>query len=111
MAMPMSQNVEVSTPDFSADPASCKGKLLAGSVIHGSHQIKALTAAEEDAGMALFCVARPEADLTIEVREVLAMGDFPVRKMPSRVARLLLTTARVEHLLQTDAGQHPRDSN
>ena len=67
---------------------TCKGKLLSGTVIHGSHQLKALSGAEEDAGLALFCCARPQSPLTIEVREVLAMGDFPVRKMPSRVARL-----------------------
>ncbi|MBC7416137.1 MAG: CDP-6-deoxy-delta-3,4-glucoseen reductase [Herminiimonas sp.] len=67
---------------------TCKGRLLAGGVVHGAHQIKALSAAEEDGGMALFCCARPHGDLTIEVREVLAMGDFPVRKMPSRVTRL-----------------------
>jgi CDP-4-dehydro-6-deoxyglucose reductase len=68
--------------------ASCKGKLVAGSVVHGAHQVKALPAAEEEAGMALFCCARPQSDLVIEVREVLGIGDFPVRKMPSRVARM-----------------------
>ena len=34
-----------------------------------------------------------------------------VLRNPSRAARLLLTTARVEHLLQTDADQHPPNSN
>ncbi|MBC7415761.1 MAG: CDP-6-deoxy-delta-3,4-glucoseen reductase [Herminiimonas sp.] len=68
--------------------ASCKGKLVSGSVVHGAHQVKALPAAEEEAGMALFCCARPQSDLVIAVREVLGVGDFPVRKMPSRVARM-----------------------
>ncbi len=67
---------------------SCKGKLLAGAVIHGPHQVKALPGAEEEAGRALFCCARPQSDITIEVREVSGLGDFPVRKMPSRVARM-----------------------
>ena len=67
---------------------SCKGKLLAGTVIHGAHQVKALPAAEEEAGRALFCCARPQSDLTIQVREVVGLGDFPVRKMPSRVSRM-----------------------
>ena len=67
---------------------SCKGKLLAGAVEHGPHQVKALPAAEEEAGKALFCCARPQSDLIIEVREVRGLGDFPVRKMPSRVARM-----------------------
>ena len=68
--------------------ASCRGKVLAGRVEHGSHQVKALSAADEEAGMALFCCATPLSDLRIEVREVLGVGDFPVRKMPARVARM-----------------------
>ena len=40
-----------------------------------------------------------------------ADGGSLVLRNPSRMARLLLTTARVEHLLQTDADQHPPDSN
>ena len=67
---------------------SCKGRLLDGRLTHGPHQIKALPAAEEESGMALFCCAMPRSDLTIEVREVAGVGDFPVRKMPSRVSRL-----------------------
>ena len=67
---------------------SCKGRVLSGAVIHGAHQLKALPGAEEEAGRALFCCATPQSDLTIEVREVLGLADFPVRKMPSRVARM-----------------------
>ncbi|MES2831076.1 MAG: CDP-6-deoxy-delta-3,4-glucoseen reductase [Pseudomonadota bacterium] len=67
---------------------SCKGKLVSGTVVHGAHQVKALPAGEEEAGKALFCCARPQSDLVIEVREVLGLDDFPVRKMPSRVARM-----------------------
>ena len=68
--------------------ASCKGKVLAGRVEHGPHQVKALPAADEEAGMALFCCATPLSDLSIEAREVIGVGDFPVRKMPARVARM-----------------------
>ncbi|MBI3283565.1 MAG: CDP-6-deoxy-delta-3,4-glucoseen reductase, partial [Burkholderiales bacterium] len=39
-------------------------------------------------GLALFCCARPDTDLSIEVREILASGEFPLKKMPSRIARL-----------------------
>ena len=67
---------------------SCKGKLLDGQITHGKHQIKALPAAEEEAGVALFCCATPHTDLTIEVREVAGIGDYPVKKLPSRVAKL-----------------------
>ncbi len=67
---------------------SCKGKLIAGSVTHGAHQAKALPPAEEDAGAALFCCATPHSDLTIEVREVAGAGEFPIKKLPSRVTTL-----------------------
>ncbi len=66
---------------------SCRGKLVSGSVTHGAHQERALSAADEAAGATLFCCAVPQADLVIEAREVLGLGDYPVRKMPSRIAR------------------------
>jgi len=68
--------------------SSCKGKLLGGKVTHGAHQDKALSAADEARGFALFCCARPHSDLIIEAREVAGVGDFPIRKMPARIARL-----------------------
>ena len=67
---------------------SCKGKVLEGSVTHGVHQQRALSEAEEAQGAALFCCARPHSDLTIEAREIQSSGDYPVKKMPSRVAKL-----------------------
>lgn len=67
---------------------SCKGKLLSGDVTHGAHQEKALSVRDEENGSALFCCATPQSDLVIEAREVLGMGQFPVRKMPSRVTKI-----------------------
>jgi CDP-4-dehydro-6-deoxyglucose reductase len=67
---------------------TCKGKILSGSVTHGAHQEKALPVTEEQNGAALFCVAMPHSDLVIEAREVQGVGDFPIKKMPSRVAKL-----------------------
>jgi CDP-4-dehydro-6-deoxyglucose reductase len=68
--------------------SSCKGKLLDGAVTHGAHQEKALSVADEAQGFSLFCCARPHSDVTIEAREVAGVGDFPIRKMPARIARL-----------------------
>ena len=68
--------------------SSCKGKLLDGSISHGAHQDKALSAADEKLGFSLFCVARAHSDVTIEAREVAGVGDFPIRKMPARIAKL-----------------------
>lgn len=67
---------------------ACKGKLLSGTVTHGPHQQKALSAEEEASGCALFCCAIPDSDIVIEAREVLGVGEFPVKKMPSRIASM-----------------------
>jgi CDP-4-dehydro-6-deoxyglucose reductase len=66
---------------------SCKCKLLEGRVIHGAHQSKALSEAEEAAGFILTCSAAPQTDVVIEARTVAA-GEFAPRKMPARVARI-----------------------
>lgn len=67
---------------------SCKGKLVSGEVSHKPYQERALTAEEVAAGWSLFCCATPHADLQIEVREVAGSGDYPLKKMPSRVASI-----------------------
>ncbi len=64
---------------------SCKSRLLEGRVIHGTHQLKALSPAEEAAGLILTCRAAPQTDLVVEARTVPGAGEFPVRKMPTRV--------------------------
>ncbi|MFO1221926.1 MAG: CDP-6-deoxy-delta-3,4-glucoseen reductase [Burkholderiaceae bacterium] len=64
---------------------SCKSRLLEGRVIHGAHQHKALSIAEEDAGLILTCCASPQTDCVIEARMVPGAGEFPVVKMPCRV--------------------------
>ena len=68
--------------------SSCKGKLISGAVEHGPHQERALPANEEKLGFSLFCCAKPSSDVVIEAREVAGVGDFPVRKLPVRVAAL-----------------------
>lgn len=68
--------------------SSCKGKIINGTVEHGPHQERALSAAEEAAGASLFCCAKPQSDVTIEAREVVGIGEFPIKKVPVRVAQL-----------------------
>ena len=65
---------------------SCKGKVVEGSVEHKAHQQRALPEDERAAGMALFCCAVPGNDLVIEAREIAGSSEYPVRKMPTRVA-------------------------
>jgi CDP-4-dehydro-6-deoxyglucose reductase len=67
---------------------SCKSKKLEGSVVHGPHQSKALSAEEEAAGYVLTCSALPLSDIVLESRQVTDESAFPIKKMPSRVASL-----------------------
>jgi len=67
---------------------SCKSRLVQGRVIHGAHQAKALSAAEEDAGFILTCCAAPQSDCAVEARSVPGVGEFPVLKIPCRVMQI-----------------------
>ena len=67
---------------------SCKCKLLSGSVVHGPHQAKALSADEEAAGYVLTCCGVAQSDLVLESRQVTEAGAFPIKKMPVRVSTL-----------------------
>ncbi|MGE0332015.1 MAG: CDP-6-deoxy-delta-3,4-glucoseen reductase [Ramlibacter sp.] len=67
---------------------SCKCKKLEGTVVHGTHQVKALSPEEEAAGFILTCCAVPQSDVLIESRQVTDESAFPIKKMPSRVITL-----------------------
>ncbi|TAG26995.1 MAG: CDP-6-deoxy-delta-3,4-glucoseen reductase [Burkholderiales bacterium] len=67
---------------------SCKCKKLSGSVEHGPHQSKALSAEEEENGFVLTCCAKPLSDVVLESKQVTEAGAFPIKKMPSRVMAL-----------------------
>ena len=66
---------------------ACKGKIVSGQSVLGKHQEKTLTPQEAADGVSLLCCTRPLSDVTIEVREV-ELGEFPSRKLPTRVAKL-----------------------
>ncbi len=72
---------------------SCKCKLVSGSVAHGPHQAKALSAEEEAAGYVLTCCGVAQSDVTLESRQVTEAGAFAIKKMPVRVSSL----ERVSH--------------
>jgi len=67
---------------------SCKCKKVSGSVEHGPHQSKALSAEEEENGFVLTCCAKPLSDVVLESKQVTEAGAFPIKKMPSRVMAL-----------------------
>ena len=67
---------------------SCKCKKISGSVVHGPHQDKALSAEEEAAGFVLTCCGVAHSDVVLESRQVTEAGAFPIKKMPVRVSAL-----------------------
>ncbi|MFW5909594.1 MAG: CDP-6-deoxy-delta-3,4-glucoseen reductase [Thiohalospira sp.] len=66
---------------------TCKGRLLEGEVAYAG-QPPALSDEDEANGWALFCQAEAISDLTIEVREVGALTEIPVRTMPARIQQM-----------------------
>ena len=67
---------------------SCKCKKIRGTVTHGPHQDKALSAQEEAVGYVLTCCGTATSDVVLESRQVTHAGAFPIKKMPARVATL-----------------------
>ena len=94
---------------------SCKSRLLEGRVIHGAHQLKALSAAEEEEGFILTCCATPQTDCVVQARSVPGAGEYPVLKLPSRVLKIerpapdvavLTLQLPANQVLQYRAGQY-----
>jgi CDP-4-dehydro-6-deoxyglucose reductase len=54
----------------------CKGNVLQGTIDHGKSTEIGLTMEERDAGLALFCSAKPTSDLVIERREMSSDWDM-----------------------------------
>jgi CDP-4-dehydro-6-deoxyglucose reductase, E3 len=67
---------------------SCKARVVSGSIEQGPHSVGALRQEDKDKGYALLCCAKARSDLVLEARVLAAMGDYPVKKMPCRVASL-----------------------
>ena len=64
---------------------SCKGRLLSGEIDYPFHPPMALEPHEQDAGDILLCQAAARSDLAIEAREIEAIRDIPVCRLPARV--------------------------
>jgi CDP-4-dehydro-6-deoxyglucose reductase, E3 len=67
---------------------SCKGRVISGEVRFDPYQATTLPELERIQGKALFCVAYPENDVTIEARDVRTTGDIVVKTMPCRIEHL-----------------------
>src|SRR6185369_12995151 len=66
----------------------CKGKVLDGSVDHGTAQLHALKEEEKAAGLALYCCAKAQSDLVIECKQLGSVNDIPVKMLPSRIEKM-----------------------
>ncbi len=77
---------------------SCKGRVGQGEVRYPFHPPLALERSEIAEGFALLCQAEPLGDLAIEVREIEAVRDIPVRMLPARVAEKTLLAENVMRL-------------
>lgn len=64
---------------------SCKGQLSSGEVEYPNHPPMALSEEEQGEGNILLCQAAARSDLVIEAREIEAIRDIPVCKLPARV--------------------------
>lgn len=90
--------------------ASCKAKLLAGTIEYPDGRPPGITASEADRGEVLLCQARPRSDLSIESRRVpvrasnAASGEIvAIEPLPLRALRLRLRF--VEGKIETRPGQ------
>ncbi|MDH5217065.1 MAG: CDP-6-deoxy-delta-3,4-glucoseen reductase, partial [Gammaproteobacteria bacterium] len=67
---------------------ACKGKVLEGSVNYGDRQARALSGYDKENGMALFCLAMPEQDMVIEMKEISSAKELQAKTLPCRVAKM-----------------------
>lgn len=77
---------------------SCKGQLESGEVHYPFHPPLALSREEIADGATLLCQAEPMEDLLIRVREIEAVRDIHIRKMPARVVEKTLLAPEVMRL-------------
>jgi CDP-4-dehydro-6-deoxyglucose reductase, E3 len=74
---------------------SCKGKVLSGSVRYKNHAQDKLSEQDRAQGCTLFCSVHANTDLVIECREVVGLGEFPIKKVPCRINSIHKITADV----------------
>jgi len=77
---------------------SCKGNVKQGEVHYPFHPPLALERSDIADGYALLCQAEPLEDLVIQVREIEAVKDIPVRILPARVVGKTLLAENVMQL-------------
>jgi CDP-4-dehydro-6-deoxyglucose reductase len=64
---------------------TCLGRVVSGEVFYPGRPPSIIDARDQADGKALFCQARARSDLVLDVREVDALQDIPVKTLPCRV--------------------------
>ncbi len=67
---------------------SCKAKVIEGEFAIGPHSSNGLTDEEASRNIALLCCTTPKSNCTVDAREIDGTSEFPVKKVPCRVAGL-----------------------
>jgi len=68
--------------------ASCRARILSGSVEYPGELPAGITQDEAREGYALLCQARARTDLSVETREVRPAPDVEVKSLPCRIERM-----------------------
>ena len=85
---------------------SCRGRVLSGTVDYEGLRPSGISAVEADQGYALFCHARAQSDLKVEIEEIDSVRAIQVRTLPVRVAERRLLSHDVMLLrLMLPAGE------
>jgi len=77
---------------------SCMGLIQSGEVHYPFNPPMALERSDLAAGRALMCQAEPKGNLVIAVREIEAVRDIEVRKLPARVIEKTVLSSNVVRL-------------
>ena len=68
--------------------ASCRARLLAGTIHYPNGRTAGLTEQEARDGYVLLCQARAQSDLAVEVRLIANVEDVEIKTLPCRIAKL-----------------------
>lgn len=86
---------------------SCKGRLLDGKVEYGKQAVYALTEQEREAGLALFCSAKPQSDLIIHIENVQGPEYIAIQTLTCDVTHYQQLAATVWQVLLKPQGVKP----
>lgn len=87
--------IEVPTSCENGVCATCKGRILKGSVTYPDIEPAGLMPDEAEQGEALFCCAHPKEDCVIDHADLLLPGEFPARFFKINLNRISKITPQV----------------